>query len=105
VNKVSKMYNYRNPVDWALFYPKVWLMNNKLKPDVVYDDQGIETLARWGSDRTNSCFYWTPDGSQHDVLSLQNDRYEIFSFCAQSRSLALGGSTTRAMPPIIDYDL
>jgi hypothetical protein len=74
------MYNFYNPNDHALTSPKIWPLNNLLKPDHGYDF----TLPLPTANYVRL--------SNYTVLSYaaRATRYEAFAFAAQSASGALG---------------
>jgi hypothetical protein len=69
VGTVGRYVNYFNPDDWALAN---WRANQQLKPDIGYDYLAARFL------RLNQ------------EITFPNDRYEIFSFCAEARSWPVG---------------
>lgn len=87
--RVSNMHNYFNPDDWALAW---WEVNNVLKPDgltpYLFGYFGSKDCYREGVDR----FSRGPLINPYEVLSVTNQRqcFMIFSYCAESRSRALG---------------
>lgn len=86
---VSNMRNYYNDVDWALQW---WELNNVLKPDgltpYLFGYRGSTDRYREGLDQ----FARGATVDPYEVLSVADarQRYMIFSYCAESRSRALG---------------
>jgi Alpha/beta hydrolase of unknown function (DUF900) len=77
--------NHYNPLDWALSYNN-WQINQVLKPDVDYN-YGWPVL-----DVTNlsSRFWKTQSIPPFRNLTFPNDRFEVFSYAAQSHGYATG---------------
>jgi hypothetical protein len=89
VSKVAsgQMYRYYNADDMAL---GLWELGNMLKPDGFFSyfyDGAIDEYVQ-GRDRFFKIE--NPNSSTPRDLILEQDRYEIFAFCAESRSKALG---------------
>ena len=91
INNVTYRFNYHNFGDFAL---RKWNLNNQLKPDNeinynfgYWDSDGLYNTY----DSSVDCFY-RDEGFDRIELSLifPSTRYQIFSYIAQSRSLALG---------------
>jgi hypothetical protein len=82
---VQNMVNYFNPNDWAL---NLWQDNNEWKPlDLTgywYDDDhgGLGTYHP-PEDRFSALYHFI-------TLTIPDDRFSIFAYCAESRSLPLG---------------
>jgi hypothetical protein len=89
---VTTMYNYYNEIDWAL---KKWEINNVLKPDnwtpYLFSYDGSKECYQEGVD------VFSRGANPNTVLSITNQcqRYMIFSYCAESRSRALGQTLNR----------
>jgi len=85
-NKRVRFYNFR---DWALndgWFGLGWKFNNKTKPDNNYNYNG--NLDDYNQD-IDRFYYIYPF---RDLL-FPPDIHEIYSFCAESRSLALGSES------------
>jgi len=91
-NNVGNMVNYYNQNDWALFR---WELNNVLKPDgltpYLYGYAGRADQYEEGVDR----FSRGPIENPTEILSVDDERqkYQIFSYCSESRVKALGQVT------------
>jgi pimeloyl-ACP methyl ester carboxylesterase len=96
----GRQFNYFNPDDWALAR---WKKNNTgfandlfSKPDKNYsyhDKDGDINSYNWGADdydKRDEFHYRYAQSSDSRLLLLPVDRFEIFAFCAQSRSNPLG---------------
>ncbi len=97
---VGKMFRYFNVVDYALVGLVGWEVNNETKPNAFYDfenNDGDEALYTEGVDRFYQS-YIISDRVLHMTSVLE--RYEIFSFCAESRSGALGA----VFGPVENFD-
>ncbi len=90
----GKFVNFYNPLDWALRGNGInpyaddgtqlgWLTNQRLKPDVGYD------YASYIGFRESPLLHFDPK-----QYAFPDDRFVIFSYCAQARSLALGMTST-----------
>ena len=85
---VNNMQNYYNPQDWAL---DKWEINNVFRPDGV-----LYLFGYFGSvnhyDDFNDKFFRGPLSNPYETLyiTVPRDSYTIFSYCAESRSRALG---------------
>ncbi|MDB6151992.1 MAG: hypothetical protein JWL90_445 [Chthoniobacteraceae bacterium] len=78
--KAGEIFNYFNPQDWALDWPR-WQLNQQLKPDDNYKYDGqLSGVANYDS------FFHL---GKH--LYFVDDTHEIFAWAAESRSYALGG--------------
>ena len=86
----TRFRNFENPRDYALtgnsldpsdFRPG-WQASQRLKPDIGYGWTAALGFYK-GDGNSLSTRYYFP-----------NDRFQIFSFCAEGRSLALGSTTT-----------
>ena len=97
----GRMFNYFNEDDWAL---DKWKMNNQgivsdwfSKPDKSYyyvdQDGDINTYNYNPDDPEKMDKFLFINGDEHRLLLLPLDRFEIFSFCAQSRSNSLGAES------------
>jgi hypothetical protein len=84
-NGAGKMIRMYNVDDYALGW---WRYNNERKPDIFYNYSGI--LDSYNQDLGDR-FYHDPISpiGERD-LTFPDDRFEIFSFSAESRSFALG---------------
>jgi len=88
-NKAGQMYNYYNYGDWALGH---WELNNILKPDgftpYLYGYTGNKDKYIEGIDR----FTRGPIDNPYTIFNLNNEqhKYQIFAYCAESRTKALG---------------
>ncbi len=91
-----KFVNFYNPQDWALtgnglnILPGAddgsqtgWLTNQRLKPNNGYD------YVSFGGFRENPLFNISPRW-----FEFPNDRFTIFPYCAEARSVALGAVST-----------
>jgi hypothetical protein len=88
-----KFVNFYNPQDWALtgnglnLLPSAddgsqvgWMTDQRLKPNIGYHyqgDRGFTDEGFWGS----------------TYLTVPNDRFTIFPYCAEARSIALGAGS------------
>jgi hypothetical protein len=80
--------NHYNPLDWALSYAR-WQLNQSLKPDAFY------YYSRPPFDLLNvKQRFWTDSGGSAGVptaeFSFPNDRFQVFSYAAESRGYATG---------------
>lgn len=85
-NKKIRFYNFK---DWALndgWHGLGWKFNNARKPDVYYNYKGSLDTYIQGVDR----FYYGSTIPGNRDLLFPTDIHEIYSFCAESRSCALG---------------
>ena len=73
--------NHYNPEDWALSYWK-WQINQSLKPNVHYD----YSVPLWDTVNISPRFWRIASVN----LNFPVDRFEIFSFAAESRAFATG---------------
>jgi hypothetical protein len=75
--------------DYAL---KWWVTNNYLKPDTAQNYHYTGDIDDYMAYPNNSRFYYNNILKPNDDRDLRfdNERYEIFAFCAESRSRALG---------------
>lgn len=92
----TRFRNFENPRDYALtgnsldpldFHP-FWQANQRLKPDIGYTFENATGIFRSGT-----------------VLSFPGDRFRIFSYAAEGRSLALGSTVTGGVFTGGDLDL
>ena len=90
----DKFVNFYNPQDWALTGNGVlpladdgsqpgWLANQRLKPDNGYD------YVSYIGFRDSPLFSFNPK-----QYAFPDDRFTIFAYCAEARSLALGSTST-----------
>lgn len=76
-----KWVNYYNTSDWAL---DGWITNQAFKPDLGYNYRHLSgSFADYG---VTGWWFTGPSG----LLSIPEDRHQIFSFAAQARSQPLG---------------
>jgi hypothetical protein len=98
----TRYINHYNPLDWALSYGR-WQLNQMLKPNI-----GYEYGANPSHDITSSThrFYTFGLGSTWSDLMFPNDRFRVFSFCAESHSYAVGqdGATQGMFGMIVDLN-
>lgn len=89
-NKADVMIHYFNTVDLAL---KVWRFNNKWKPAWHYNYSGSHDSY---NPKAGDRFYYDSIMARNDerTMLFEDDRYEIFTMCAQSRSFPLGAEST-----------
>jgi hypothetical protein len=96
--RAASLVQYFNTADWALGW---WQTNNQAKPDLLFDytegDANVDTYYPPGGDR-----FWYVGLFPGDerTLTFPDDRFEIFAFCAESRSRALGRE-----PSVAGFDL
>ncbi|TLM69003.1 MAG: alpha/beta hydrolase [Deltaproteobacteria bacterium] len=99
--KVDRFFNYFNINDYALtgnsLTQPTWLMNNKTKPDNLFGYGYAGKTSGYPPESPDIGFYRSvvdvgSDPGTDKVLPLlfPENRYEIFSFCAQSWTCALG---------------
>ncbi|MBU0677780.1 MAG: hypothetical protein KJ626_06655 [Verrucomicrobia bacterium] len=92
-SKIRRMCTYYNRDDYALRMPR-WELNNVMKPDnwtpYFYSYEGSED--QYDEDGQDHFFRGTVPVEPEEVLHMTNDRerYQIFSYCAESRVKALG---------------
>jgi hypothetical protein len=107
LNRVIKCLNYNNFEDWAL---RQWEKNNAYKPDSLYGfgyRGSLDAISYLdGGGRFYRSFH---QGQRHlrQILTLYPDeiqRYQIFAYCAESRSKALG-QTTGEVTGFTSWDL
>jgi len=88
--------NYFNPNDWAL---GLWICDQYKKPNIGtilqnrYEYHGILLDDTWGFKRKSAGVF-----GDYNYLYLPEDRYEIFSYCAQARSNPAGRQTNVGGP-------
>lgn len=88
--------NYMNPADWAL---GLWIIDQSKKPNGAspleqqYDYVQLWLDHTWGFKKTESGLF--PD---YNFLYLPDNRYEIFSYCAQARCYPAGRQTNVGGP-------
>lgn len=87
----NSLVNFYNPRDLALNWePYTWRGNQILKPDDFVDYNGDWVSYDW----EGGSFVRENPFTDYNLavlnLGLRNDRYEVFSYAAQPRSLALG---------------
>ena len=88
--------NYFNPNDWAL---GLWICDQYKKPNIGtilqnrYEYHGILLDDTWGFKRKSAGVF-----GDYNYLYLPDDRYEIFSYCAQARSNPVGRQTNVGGP-------
>jgi len=88
--------NYLNPNDWAL---GLWICDQYKKPNTkttfqnTYEYHGILLDDTWGFKRKSAGVF-----GDYNYLYLPEDRYEIFSYCAQARSNPTGRQTNVGGP-------
>lgn len=80
-DKVENIFSYYNPGDYALTW---WQYNNYLKPD-DWAGYGYEGAVDMYQPAWSNRFY-----RQSEDLRFEENRYEIFARCAESRSWPLG---------------
>jgi len=74
--------NHYNPLDWALSYSR-WQLNQSLKPDVFYHYEIINPLDLTDLKKR----FWESPAKR---LDFPDDRFEVFSYAAESRGYATG---------------
>jgi hypothetical protein len=79
--KAGHYFNYYNDLDWALTWPR-WQLNQQTKPDADYGYENSGSGASQG--------FWRDRGLGATWLTFPTDRYEIFSWVAESQSYSLG---------------
>ncbi len=83
--------NYYNPVDWALVGSNLsqptWLLNQSLKPD---GGMGYHYSSPSSSHPSGFYRYWGSEAYMVTDFYFPNDTYQIFAFCGQSHTQALG---------------
>jgi hypothetical protein len=87
--RASRRFNYHNFDDYAL---KSWEINNNIKPDnLVYQFNYHGSTTSYDESNGEDYFY-RGILLQHVKLrtGYERDRHQIFSYCAESRSRALG---------------
>jgi hypothetical protein len=88
-SSVDRMFNYFNVDDWAL---DLWEQNDVMRPDdgapLYFFYVGSETTYEASVDHFQRGVIGTPVATLS--LSDQRERYQIFSYDAESRSVALG---------------
>ena len=113
-SKVGAMFNYFNAKDYALtgdsLNQPTWLLNNETRPDgsLGYGYQG--EISKYPPSPPAIGFFRNVSnenlglGTTMAQMSFPENRYEIFSFCAQSRNYALGASnvTHNGMATAVD---
>jgi hypothetical protein len=85
----TRFRNFENPRDYALTGNSLdpsaphpgWQINQRLKPDIGYG---------WSP---SLGFFKGLGDSNSTIYTIPNDRFQIFSYCAEGRSLALGSTT------------
>ena len=77
--------NHYNSVDWALSYWK-WQITQVLKPDVNYH----YSIPSWDTVNITSRFWKIPSTN----LNFPGDRFEVFSYAAESRAFATGAQSS-----------
>jgi len=104
-NKVERMCNYYNAEDYAL--TEGWELDNKWKPDTAagygfgYGGPSITNYdVTESATATNRFYQWW---LSIEGLSITNNadlrtRYEVFSYCAESRLRALGQASSPGFP-------
>lgn len=89
--KATKYFNYFNVNDFALNAGH-WQLDQQLKPDTGYGfDDAFGRVPR------KSFFRVKVDTGDATALNFPVDRYEIFSWAAESRSYALGAQWTQGI--------
>ncbi len=91
----TRFRNFQNPDDYALtgnsagfpVHPG-WQLNQRLKPDIGYTFENATGIFRSGA-----------------ILAFPGDRFLIFSYAAEGRSLALGSTVTDGVFSGGDYSL
>lgn len=73
--------NHYNPFDWALSFGN-WQLNQALKPDVDYG----YSVPLWDTVNIKQRFWKIPNRN----LVFPTDRFEVFSYAAQSHGYATG---------------
>ncbi len=89
-NSADKRVRIYNEKDYAL---KKWRISNRLKPDCAYgyeDNNGVNDDYIQNVDRF---YYGYLIPFVDRTLFFPDDRYEIFSFCAESRTYTLGAES------------
>jgi Alpha/beta hydrolase of unknown function (DUF900)/Bacterial TSP3 repeat len=94
----TKYINHYNPLDWALSFEH-WQLNHLLKPDLNYS----YSIPLWDTANIVKRFWKIPNQN----LLFPDDRYEIFSYAAQSRGYATGqqGATAGMFVPAQSVNL
>ena len=88
-NKIVRLFNED---DWALDW---WDSNNEMKPDFDYDYWGSKDSYHQSNDLNKKDVFYINNiwPFPNDILLFEENRFEIFSFCLESRSRALGAVT------------
>jgi hypothetical protein len=93
---VDRMCNYYNALDYALDW---WEFNNRYKPDgalgygfayggsVDFYDEGVAKTNRF---HRYGGSWFSIEGLEITASTNLNERYQVFSYCAESRTKALG---------------
>ena len=94
ITHIKKRVRLYNEKDWAL---KWWDDNNETKPDFEYNYWGDKNSYTQSNDPNKKDVFYIAHiyPLPHEILLFPPDRFEIFSFCLESRSRALGALTKK----------